>query len=123
MPGSRGIRTGLRTLHLLAFGAFYGGAVFGVADARLEPAFFAVLASGMAFMLFEVARAPIWLVQSRGLATYVKFALLIASEIFSEARVPILTCIAVIGAVISHMPSRYRYYSFMHGRTIEGEKG
>jgi hypothetical protein len=29
----------------------------------------------------------------------------------------------VIGAVISHMPSRYRYYSFVHGRPIEGEKG
>jgi hypothetical protein len=123
MRGSRLIRTSLRTLHLLAFGVYYGGAVFGVADARLEPAFVAVLASGMVFMLFEVVRSPIWLVQARGLATYVKFALLIASEIFREARVPILTCTAVIGAVISHMPSRYRYYSFVHGRPIEGEKG
>ncbi len=120
MRGSRPLRTTLRTAHLLAFGALYGGHVFGVSAERLLPALLAVLATGGAFMLFEIWRAPIWLVQVRGAATYCKIALLLTINPLWEYRLVILTLVVVIGAVVSHMPGQYRYYSLRHGRVMRG---
>jgi hypothetical protein len=120
MRGSRVLRTTLRTIHLISVGALYGGHVFGVEKERLLPAFVAVLASGFVFVLFEVLRSPIWLVQLRGVATYLKLALLMSVEVFWEQRVLILTAVLAIGTVVSHMPGRYRYYSLLHGREMRG---
>ena len=120
MRGTRVARTSLRTLHLLAFGALYGGHVFDVSEARLVPALGAVIVTGVAFMLFEIWCAPVWVVQLRGFATYLKLMLLVAVSPFWEHRVAILSVIAAIGVCVSHMPGRYRYYSVLHRREMPG---
>jgi len=113
------VRTGLRTAHLLAFGAYYGGHVFDVAPDRLLPALVAAVGTGSLFMAFEVWSAPVWLVQVRGVATYAKIALVLAAGLFWEHRVALLTVVVAIGAVTSHMPGRYRYYSLRDRRIVE----
>ncbi len=120
MRGSRVIRTTLRTAHLLAIGALYGGHVFGQTADRLFPALIAALATGLVFMAFEVWRAPIWLVQLRGAATYLKLVLILCVSLYWEQRVAILTLVVIIGTVVSHMPARYRYYSLLHRRVVYG---
>ncbi len=124
LAGERTLRTGLRCAHLAAFGAYYGGHLFAVAPERLGPALSAVLITGFAFALFEVWRSPLFAVQVRGAATALKVALLLASAGHEALRIPLLTLIVVIGGISSHMPSRYRYYSLLHGRVVRsGEKG
>ena len=120
MRGSRAVRTSLRSLHLIAIAALYGGHVFDVDSERLLPALVAVIASGAAFMLFEVLRAPIWLVQLRGVGTYLKLALVGSVAVFWDQRVAILTLVIALGTVLSHMPGQYRYYSFLHRRVVKG---
>ena len=83
---------------------------------RLFPAMLAVFASGGLFMAFEVARSPIWLVQLRGVATYLKIALVVSIELFWDWRVAILTVALVLGTFVSHLPGSFRYYSLLHGR-------
>jgi hypothetical protein len=112
------MRTLLRTAHLIAAGALYGGHVYGVEAERLVPALAAVLATGGAFLGLEVYQASIWLVQVRGVATMVKLALVAAVSLFWEIRVPLLTMAVIIGGVSSHMPGRWRYYSVLHGRVV-----
>ncbi len=122
--GARTIRTSLRAAHILAFSAFYGGHVFGQTAESLLPALIAVLLSGFTFMAFEVWQTPVWLVQVRGVAAYLKFALVIGVSLFWEQRVEILTTVVVIGTVVSHSPDRYRDYSLLHRRVMGGsEKG
>jgi len=116
---SRLVRTSLRTAHLIAFGAFYGGTVFGVDTARLTPALVGVVGTGALFMAFEIARSPVWLVQVRGVATYVKIGLVLALPLFESHRVAVLTATVAIGAVVSHMPGRYRYYSLRDRRVVD----
>lgn len=124
IPGVRLLRTGLRTAHLIATGALYGGHVYGVEAERLLPALLAVIATGGAFLGLEVVRSPIWLVQVRGVATFVKLILVACVAPFWELRVPLLTLAVIIGGVTSHMPGRWRYRSLPHGRVIgEEEKG
>ena len=91
---------------------------------RLVPTLIATVATGGAFMGLEIYRAPVWLVQVRGLATLVKLALVVGVAAFWPLRVPLLTLALVIGAVTSHMPSRWRYYSLLHVRAVgPQEKG
>ena len=118
MPGVRTLRTTLRTLHIMAVSVFYGGHVYGVDAARLEPALYAVLASGGLFVALEVARAPIWLVQLRGVATFVKLGLVASLGAFWEQRLLLLTLALVIGSVVAHMPGRFRYYSLVHREVV-----
>ena len=124
LPGGRWLRTSLRTLHLIAVGALYGGHVYGVEAERLVPALAAVLASGGSLVVFEVWQARIWLVQVRGIATFVKLALVASVGLAWELRIVLLTLALVIGSVSSHMPGRWRYHSVLHGRVVgPTEKG
>ena len=115
VPHLRVLRTTLRTLHLLAAAALYGGHVHGVEAARLVPALGATLVTGGAFLALEVWRFPPWLVQLRGAATFAKLALLACVPLFWEWRVVILSAVLAIGVVTAHMPGRYRYRSLLSG--------
>lgn len=123
MSRSRWLRTSLRTLHLIAFGAFYGGHVFDVDDRTLFPALIAVVGTGTAFLLFEVWRSPVFVIQVRGLATYAKVALLIASYSFLDYQVALLTVVAIIGSLVSHLPASIRYRVLFGGEVIDAGKG
>jgi hypothetical protein len=116
IPGARWLRTSLRTLHLIAVGALYGGYVYAVDFSRLRPALFSVLVTGVLLVCFEVWQARIWLVQIRGLATFLKLGLLAGIGIATDRAVLFLTLAIVIGSISSHMPSRWRYHSVLHGR-------
>jgi len=115
----RALRTTLRSLHVLAFSAYFGGAVFAIPDERLGPALAAVLATGAAFMLFEIWRAPQWLHQLRGLCTFGKLALFGIAVGCPEQRTLLLSVVVVLGVAVSHAPSRFRYYSPVSGEVIE----
>lgn len=121
-PGVRVTRTTLRTAHLAAFGALYGGHVYGVEADRLLPALIATLASGGGLMALEIWRNPVWVMQIRGVATLVKIALVASVALAWDARVGLLTCAIVIGGVVSHMPSQYRYWSIVHRRVVGSDE-
>ena len=116
---TRVLRTTLRTLHVLAFGAYYGGHVFQVPTERLFPALVAVVVTGGLFAVFEAWSNPVWLHQLRGVFTYVKIMLLASVGLFWEQRIWILTLIVIIGVVVAHAPSRFRYYSVLHRRVVD----
>lgn len=118
VPAARILRTALRTAHLIAAGALYGGHVYGVDAERLVPALAAVLATGGAFLGLEVYQSSIWLIQVRGVATLAKLAMVAAVALFWEYRVPLLTLAVIVGGVSSHMPGRWRYHSVLHGRVV-----
>jgi hypothetical protein len=118
LPHVRAMRTSLRTLHLAAMAILYGGHVFGVDAPRLIPAVAGTITSGAALAALDAWRAPIWLVQIRGAATYLKLLLVASVAIWWEGRVVLLTLALVVGAVSSHMPGRWRYHSLLHGRPV-----
>jgi hypothetical protein len=108
----------LRTAHLLAFAALYGGHIYAADVESLRPALWATVASGGALVALEVSRTRLWLVQLRGVATFAKVALVVAVALCWDLRIELLTAAVVIGGVSSHMPGRYRYYSLIHRRVV-----
>lgn len=121
LRGGRALRTTLRTVHVMAFATLYGGHVYNLPPERLLWALAATVATGAAFLAFEIYSAPVFLVEMRGLATLVKLGLVAAVAVFWEARVALLSIAIVIGVVASHMPGRYRYFSLLHGRVVDTE--
>ena len=122
LPGARVLRTGLRTAHLAAMGALYGGHIFGVEAGQLLPALIATLATGGGLIALDVYRAPIWIVQIRGLATLAKMVLVACVAVYWDHRIALLTLVLVIGSINSHMPARWRYYSVLQGRVVGTEE-
>ena len=116
IPGARWLRTSLRTLHLIAAGALYGGWLYSVDVARLQPALHSVLLTGGLLACFEVWQSRIWLVQLRGVATFLKLGILAGAGFAPDLTVALLTLSLVIGSISSHMTSRWRYHSVLHGR-------
>jgi hypothetical protein len=116
IPGARWLRTSLRALHLIGVGALYGGHLYDVDVTRLQPALLSVLLTGGLLVGFEVWQSRIWLVQLRGVATFLKLGLLAAIGLTPDLTVALLTLALLIGSVSSHMPGRWRYYSVLHGR-------
>ena len=84
----------------------------------------ATVATGLLFLSLEVYRAPVWLVQVRGIATLAKVVIALGVLVAWELRVPILTFVVAVGVLTSHMPGRWRYYSVIHrGAVGPREKG
>jgi hypothetical protein len=116
IPGARWLRTTLRTLHLIAVGALYGGHLYAVDVTRLQPALLSVLLTGGLLVCFEVWQSRIWVVQVRGVATFLKLGALAAIGLAPDWTVALLTLAMMIGSISSHMPGRWRYHSVLHGR-------
>lgn len=122
--GPRGISVALRTLHLASFGILLGGHAFAIEADRLIPTFYLTLASGIGLMGVEVYMNGLqWFFLGKGASVLLKMAILLAVPLFWGHRVILLLLVVVVASVGSHMPSRYRHYSFLHGRVLQAGEG
>ncbi len=119
IPAHRAISIALRTAHLASFGTLLGGHVFDVDHSRLLPLLLATIATGAGLMALELASTCAWLFMGKGVAVLLKLLLLAMIPLFWEHRVSILLVVVVIASVGSHMPSRFRYYSFLRSQDAE----
>ena len=115
LPYNRGISIGFRSLHLLASGLLVGGHTFNVEPPRLVALLYLTVGSGLGLVLLELYRSCDWVYQGMGALVMVKTAITAMAGVWWEQRVALLFLVVVLGSVGSHMPSRYRHYSFIHG--------
>lgn len=118
LPYARGISIALRTLHIAAVGILLGGHMFDVAAPRLLPWLYLSILSGAGLVGLEVYGSCKWLYQGKGVCVVLKLILIGAVPLFWEQRVWLLLAALVIASISSHMPGRFRYYSFRHRRVI-----
>ncbi len=118
VPHARAISITFRTFHLAAIGILLGGHVFEVPSDRLLPWLYLCIASGAGLMGVELYSSCKWFYQGKGVLVLVKLLLTALVAVFWEQRVWLLLLVLVIGSVGSHMPGRFRYYSFLHRRVI-----
>lgn len=121
LPHSRSISIALRTLHLLGGSTLLGGHVFQVEAERLVPALILTVVSGAGLILVEICRSCDWVFQGMGIVVILKTALTAAAGLWWGQRAALLVGVVVLGSVGSHMPARYRHYSFRHGRVLDSK--
>ncbi len=119
LPGARAWSIAFRTLHLAAFGMLLGGHAFSVDAEKLLPYLWLTILSGLGLIALEVYAAGVyWLFLGKGIMVLIKLGILLAIPIFWEQRLALLLLVVVIASVGSHMPARFRHYSFVHRRVI-----
>jgi hypothetical protein len=118
VPCERGINIALRTAHLLTASILLGGHVFDLQPSRLLGYLLLTIASGSGLILLELYRSCRWIYLGKGVLVLLKLALLVAAAIWWEHRVALLLLVVVVATVGSHMPSRFRYFSVIHGRVL-----
>lgn len=118
IPHERGVNIVLRTAHLMTSGILLGGHVFDVSAHRLILFLYLTILSGISLVLLELFSSCRWIYLVKGVMVMVKVALVIAAGIWWDQRVSFLLLVVLIGSIGSHMPARFRYYSFLHGRVI-----
>ena len=123
IPAHRALGVALRTAHLMTFGTLLGGHVFGIEAGRLLPFLIATIATGVGLMALELAATLGWLFMGKGLAVLLKLLLLLSVPLFWEQRVLILLAVILVASVGAHMPSRFRHYSILAGRSLERRPG
>jgi hypothetical protein len=123
IPHRRAWNIAFRTAHLAATGVLLGGHVFDVAEVRLRFALYLSIATGLGLVVIEAYPGSLWFSQGRGAMVLTKLALLCMIPFFWAYRVPILLAVVFLASVGSHMPSRFRYYSFVHRRVLDHRPG
>lgn len=108
----------LRTLHIIAVAGVGGGILFGLEQSLWLHYWWLSVVSGVLLVLFDALANPVWLMQLRGLSVYIKLVLLVCLWKFPAWDIALLLAIIVLSAVISHAPSKLRYYSVYHRKVI-----
>jgi hypothetical protein len=122
MPSIPHVRTwkiAVRTLHLIVTYLLFGGHMVGVADPQLRLALMLAVATGVGLIFLEAYPSLQATLQGWGALVALKLVLLALIPFVWSYRVPILLAVVAIAAIGSHLPARYRHYSFLHGRVIK----
>lgn len=116
---TRAVNIALRTAHLAATGVLVGGHAFGVDAGRLFLALSFAIVTGLGLVFVEIYPSCRWLYMGKGVMVLAKLLVLVSILFLWEYRFPLLLLVIVLASVGSHMPSRFRYYSFLHRRVIQ----
>lgn len=119
IPYSRAWNIAARTAHIFFTGVLVGGHVFEVPAAQLHRWLYLSIGTGAALVFLEAFPHARWFYQGRGFAVLLKLLLLCLVPWFWDQRVAILILVTILASVGSHMPARFRYYSFVHGRVVQ----
>jgi hypothetical protein len=119
----RALNIALRTVHISAMGVLLGGYAFHVASGGLTVALGLTVGSGLALAAVEAGPGLTWFHEGRGLMTLVKLGLLCAVPFVRDQRFPLLLAVVVVASVGSHMPGRFRHYSWLYRRNLRERPG
>ena len=111
----------LRTLHLIAVAGVGGGILLGIDKSQWLNYWWLALGSGFLMMLMDMISNRVWIVQVRGLTVLLKLILLVFLGSYPAWDKLLLLVVIIISAVISHAPSKLRYYSIYHKKVITSD--
>jgi hypothetical protein len=109
----------LRTIHILAMAMVLGALPFGAGWQQLKIPILMTMASGAALFALDLAKNPHVLLQGSGVAVLVKLALLGCGVLWPGQRLGWYLAATAVASVGSHMPGRWRHYSFLHGKVLD----
>ena len=118
LPYARAWNIATRTAHIAVTGVLVGGNAFDVEPDRLLVWMYLSIVTGALLVFIEAYPSFRWFYQGRGVFVYCKLFLLCLIPWMWSYRVAILFAVIIIASVGSHMPGRFRYYSFVHRKVL-----
>ena len=116
-------KTAIRALHILGIAGSAGGILYGVDKSLWIHWWIMAMVTGVLMTLVEIRQSRLWLIQLKGVLTYVKLAL-IGSFYWLPAHKPALfITVLLMSVIIAHGPAGLRHYSVWHRRRIDDKPG
>lgn len=109
----------LRIAHVLVVSILFGGAVFKIPIDQLAPFRHLTAITGTLLIVSEIFHRPHWPTQIRGLMVFIHAGLLGLVIFLPELTVVWLSAALVLGIVGSHMPKKFRHWSYILRRSEE----
>ncbi|HTF99731.1 MAG TPA: hypothetical protein VK654_03985 [Nitrospirota bacterium] len=116
--GTRTLDLILRSAHVAVTSAVFGAAVFEVPVCRLISWNYAAIGTGSALIVLAILHSRHWPYQVRGVTAIIHIALLGLLFLRPDLRALILALVLVSGMIGSHLPKKYRHWSFVHKRVM-----
>ncbi|WP_245905414.1 hypothetical protein [Photobacterium lipolyticum] len=115
-------KTGLRALHILGVAASSGGILYGVDKHLWLGWWMLAMSTGLIMMTLEITRSRLWIIQLKGVLTFVKLGLLASFWLIPQHKPVLFISILVMSVFIAHGPAGLRHYSIWHRRRIDEKR-
>lgn len=112
-------KTGIRALHILGIAGAAGGILYGVERELWLNWWILAMVTGVIMVALEISRSKLWLIQLKGVLTFVKLALLSSFFIIPQHKPALFITVLVMSVFIAHGPAGLRHYSIWHRRRID----
>ncbi|MEC6897251.1 hypothetical protein [Photobacterium piscicola] len=116
-------KTSIRALHILGVAISSGGFIFDLDKALWLNWWLLAMFSGLLMMSQEIYRSKLWLIQLKGVLTFVKLALLASITLVPQQQPNIYITVLLLSVFIAHGPAALRHYSIWHRRVLHEPKG
>jgi hypothetical protein len=119
IPYRRAFSIAFRTVHLMAISIMVGGHGFQATAGQLRPWLYVSIVTGAGLIVLESYPTLHFLFEGWGVLLLLKLVLLCAIPFAWNHRFPILLAVVLLAGVGSHLPRRFRHYSFLYGRVMK----
>ncbi|WP_256382885.1 hypothetical protein [Photobacterium toruni] len=112
-------KTSIRALHILGVAISSGGFIFHLDQALWLNWWLLAMCSGVLMMAQEIYRSTLWLIQLKGVLTFIKLGLLASIVVLPQQQSNIYITVLLLSVFIAHGPAGLRHYSIWHRRVID----
>ena len=116
-------KTAIRAMHILGIAGSAAGFLYGVEKSLWLHWWIMAMVTGVIMTGLEIRQSRLWLIQLKGVLTFVKLGLLSSFFIIPQHKPELFIVILVMSVVIAHGPAGLRHYSIWHRRRIDEPKG
>ncbi|MCQ1059742.1 hypothetical protein LRP52_27610 [Photobacterium sp. ZSDE20] len=116
-------KTAIRAMHILGIAGSAGGFLYGVDKSLWIHWWIMAMVTGLIMTGLEIRQSRLWLIQLKGVLTYLKLGLLSCFFLIPQHKPELFIIILVMSVVIAHGPAGLRHYSIWHRRRIDEPKG
>ncbi|MGF1736494.1 hypothetical protein [Photobacterium satsumensis] len=116
-------KTAIRAMHILGIAGSAGGILYGVEQSLWLHWWVMAMVTGVIMTGLEIRQSSLWLIQLKGVLTFVKLGLLSSFFWLPQHKPELFIVILVMSVVIAHGPAGLRHYSIWHRRRIDEPKG
>ena len=114
----RWAQVAFRSAHIAAMAMLVGALPFTRDPEVLRLSIWTTLLSGAGLWALDLLKSCEVMFEGTGVALILKLLLLLVGFLFPEHRLGWYLAALVVASVGSHMPGRWRHYSFRHGRVM-----
>ncbi|KJG34924.1 membrane protein [Photobacterium angustum] len=115
-------KTTIRALHILGVAVSSAGFMFAVDKALWINWWVLAMMSGVTMMSLEIYRSKLWLIQLKGILTFVKLFMLLSIIWLPAHQANIYITVILLSVFIAHGPAGLRHYSIWHRKRIDEKK-